>query len=142
MEKQEREARAKAARKMGLVKDPEGLNLPDDIWMQALPPAVLAGEIVRLRENKRAAYEERNRLVALLASMFPSGRARTAIPGWSPEWHGCVYIDFSWGQASWHYHDEQAHLFEHLPPYPGTWDGHTTEEKYAAIQRAAIGAPA
>lgn len=35
----EREARLIAARKMGLVKDPEGLRLPDDLWMQALPDA-------------------------------------------------------------------------------------------------------
>lgn len=88
------------------------------------------------RANKDQAYEERNRLVALLASMFPSGRARTDIPGWNPEWHGAVYIDFPWGQASWHFHDSQAHLFEHLPPYAGAWDGHTTEEKYAAIAAA------
>ena len=93
-------------------------------------------EVERLRKNKDQAYEERNRLVALLASMFPSGIKRTAIDGWDPEWHGCVYIDFPWGQASWHYHDSQAYLFEHLPHYPGDWDGHTTEQKYAAIASA------
>jgi hypothetical protein len=82
---------------------------------------------------KDAAYLERNKLVALLAAIFPSGIARTAIEGWSDDWHGCVYIDFPWGQASWHYHDSQAHLFEHLPPYAGSWDGHTTEAKYEAI---------
>jgi hypothetical protein len=41
-----------------------------------------------------AAYTERNRLVALLASMFPSVVDQTAIEGWDPEWHNCVYIDF------------------------------------------------
>lgn len=96
-------------------------------------------EIARLREGKDQAYEERNRLVALLAGMFPSGRSVTDIPGWSPDWHGCVYIEFPWGQASWHFHDSQAHLFEHLPTYTGAWDGHTTEDKYAAIARAALG---
>ena len=80
-----------------------------------------------------AAYAERNRLVALLATLFPTGTARPEIPGWDPEWLGCVYIDFPWGQASWHFHDRDAPLFSHLPEYEGTWDGHTTEEKYAAI---------
>jgi hypothetical protein len=81
-----------------------------------------------------AAYNERNRLVALLATLFPSGIARTAIEGWDPEWHGCVYIDLPTGQASWHYHDREAHMFDHLPPYRGKWDGHTTEEKYRRIE--------
>jgi hypothetical protein len=85
------------------------------------------------QELSDQAYNERNRLVALLASMFPSGVGRTAIEGWDPEWHGCVYIDFPWGQGSWHFHDRDAGLFEHLPPYKGEWDGHTTDEKYKAI---------
>lgn len=90
-------------------------------------------EIWRLRADKDGAYLERNRLVALLASMFPSGIAYTDIPGWLPDWHGCVYIDLPTGQASWHYHDSHAHLFEHLPPYTNKWDGHTTDEKYQRI---------
>lgn len=99
--------------------------------------AAMTAERDVLRERKDEAYEERNRLVALLASLFPSGTKRTDIPGWDHEWHGCVYIDFPWGQASWHYHDRQAHLFAHLPSYGGAWDGHTTEAKYDAIARAA-----
>ncbi len=86
--------------------------------------------------DKDGAYLERNRLVALLSTLFPSGKKRTAIEGWSEDWHGCVYIDFPWGQASWHYHDSHAHLFAHLPEYAGNWNGHTTEEKYAAIDSA------
>ena len=84
-------------------------------------------------------YAERNVLVALLATLYPSGTAKTAIEGWEPEWHNCVYIDFPWGQASWHYHDREEHLFENLPAYKGKWDGHTTEEKYNAIERYVIG---
>lgn len=101
-----------------------------------------ADEIERLRSpvpaedmeaRKDAAYLERNQVVAALASVFPSGTARTAIPGWSDDWHGCVYIDLPTGQASWHFHDSHAHLFAHLPPYAGKWDGHTTDEKYARL---------
>lgn len=81
-------------------------------------------------------YTERNHLVALLSTLYPSGRAKTTIEGWDEAWHGCVYIDFPWGQASWHYHESEAYLFEHLPPYTKPWDGHTTEQKYTAIRTA------
>ncbi len=91
-------------------------------------------------EDKDAAYLERNQVVAALASLFPSGIARTDIPGWLPEWHGCVYIDLPTGQASWHYHDSHAHLFAHLPAYTKPWDGHTTDEKYKRV-RALTGGP-
>jgi hypothetical protein len=93
------------------------------------------------QSSKDAAYLERNKLVALLAAIFSSGIKRTAIEGWSDNWHGCVYIDFPWGQASWHYHDSQADLFAHLPPYVGDWDGHTTEAKYEAIVAASRNRP-
>lgn len=86
-----------------------------------------------------AVYSERNKLVALLASLYPSGIKRTAIPGWDEAWHGCVYIDLPTGQASWHYHDREAELFSHLLPYPGDWDGHTTEAKYERIVALAKG---
>jgi hypothetical protein len=39
-------------------------------------------------------------------------------------------IDTPEGQMSWHYHDEDAHLFAGLPPYEKPWDGHSTLEKY------------
>jgi len=93
----------------------------------------LRDEVARLRERKDGAYLERNQVVAALAKCFPSGLARTAIDGWDEEWHGCVYIDLPTGQVSWHYHDSHAHLFAGLPPYKGTWDGHSTEEKYQRL---------
>jgi hypothetical protein len=68
--------------------------------------------------------------------LFPSGKKKTAIEGWDEAWHGCVYIDFPWGQASWHYHTNDEWMFELLPEYQGQWDGHTTQEKYSAIASA------
>ena len=97
-----------------------------------------AAEIERLRAALDSAYNERNRLVAFLARLFPSGLKYTAIPGWDEAWHGCVYIDLPTGQASWHYHDREAYLFDGLPPYSGDWDGHSTELKYERIARAAL----
>ena len=88
------------------------------------------------RENTNNAYKERNQLVALLSTVFPSGKAKTAIEGWDEAWHGCVYIDFPWGQASWHYHTDDEWMFEHLPQYTMQWDGHTTDAKYRAIAKA------
>jgi hypothetical protein len=86
-----------------------------------------------METRKDAAYLERNQVVAALAKVFPSGMARTAIEGWSEDWHGCVYIDLPTGQASWHFHDSQAYLFEGLPAYTKAWDGHTTEQKYGRL---------
>ena len=111
-----------------------------------VPSAVLKDSLNKIldasvaQQITDAAYTERNHLVALLSKIYPAGKARTAIEGWSPEWHGCVYIDFPWGQASWHYHDRDAGLFNHLEPYRGSWDGHTTEAKYELI-RQAVAAP-
>lgn len=102
----------------------------------ALQPQPSA-DVEAMRARKDAAYEERNKLVAALARLYPSGTKRTDIPGWSSDWHGCVYIDLPVGQVSWHYHDSQAYLFAGLPAYEGVWDGHDTEEKYrrlAALQ--------
>lgn len=93
-----------------------------------------------MEARKDAAYYERNQVVAALAKCFPSGVARTAIEGWSEDWHGCVYIDLPTGQVSWHFHDSQAHLFADLPPYAGKWDGHDTPEKYRRV--ASLATPA
>lgn len=100
---------------------------------QPATATVPADEMEEMRTRKDAAYLERNQVVAALAKCFPSGIARTAIEGWSEDWHGCVYIDLPTGQVSWHYHDSHAHLFAGLPPYAGKWDGHDTAEKYRRL---------
>lgn len=83
------------------------------------------------------AYYERNQVVAALAKVFPSGIAKTAIDGWDEAWHNCVYIDLPTGQVSWHYHNREAHLFEGLPKYKDSWDGHDTPEKYRRLNTLA-----
>jgi hypothetical protein len=110
---------------------------PDAVrsWKAALDAALR--ELAEVRASKDGAYLERNRLVQLLASLYPSGIRQTSIEGWSDDWHGCVYIDLPTGQASWHYHDSHAYLFAHLPPYTKPWDGHTTEQKYDRVSRLA-----
>jgi hypothetical protein len=71
--------------------------------------------------------------VALLARLFPSGKAITSIEDWDPEWHHCIYIDLPTGQASWHVHESQIKQFENLPSYAKEWDHHTSAEKYQRI---------
>lgn len=95
--------------------------------------------VAELEDDKDTAYEERNLLVAALSKMFLAWRTKTAIEGWDPKWHGCVYILLPTGQVSWHYHDSQAHLFSHLPEEGRQWDGHGTPEKYNRL--AALGNP-
>jgi len=101
--------------------------------------ADLRRAVADLRLQKDQAYEERNRVVAALARLFPAGLKRTSIEGWDTEWQGCVYIDLPVGQVSWHYHDTHADLFDGLPPYAGEWDGHTTAEKYRRLAALVAG---
>ena len=90
----------------------------------------LIARLVASRQLCEAVYRERNRLVALLATMYPSGIRPTQIEGWDLAWNNCVYIDTPAGQMSWHYHDKDAAMFDHLPPYHKPWDGHSSEEKH------------
>jgi hypothetical protein len=122
---------------------PEAARWPDDYSMKErtgfrehmMAALVHAGPILirGMEMRKDAAYLERNRLVALLARIYPAGVAKTAIEGWSPDWHNCVYIDTPAGQLSWHFHDSHAHLFLGIPPYTKPWDGHSTETKYDRV---------
>ena len=86
--------------------------------------------------SKDRAYTERNRLVALIASLYPSSLERhdDADKSWEDDWRWIVFIDLPTGQASWHIHDSHLPMFDHVPRFAGRkWDGHTTEEKYARI---------
>lgn len=90
-------------------------------------------EVEEQRSKKDGAYEERNRLVAYLASIFPSALCKTDIEGWNPEWHWCCYVMTPQGQMSWHVHESQLGLFDHVERKQWAWDGHTTEEKYRRL---------
>ncbi len=95
----------------------------------------LEGRVKDLELDVASAYNERNCLVAALANLFPAGIQRTVIEGWDEAWQNCVYIDTPAGQMSWHYHDNEAAAFAHLPPYWGKWDGHDTPEKYERLAK-------
>lgn len=80
------------------------------------------------------AYRERARLIAYLASLFPSelSYGDTNAPTWP-----VIYITTPAGQLSWHLSPDDLDLFEHVAWHPSgganLWDGHTTEEKYRRL---------
>lgn len=94
-----------------------------------------ARDAERLRAEKDGAYAERNKLVALLAGLFPSSIERHVGAEWEDDWRNVVIIDLPTGQVSWHVHDsEMPLLFAHVPRGQGRkWDGHSNAEKYARV---------
>jgi hypothetical protein len=95
--------------------------------------------------QKNAAYKERDACVALIAKMavaleFKAGLGRHDENDqfWDGDWMNIVFIELPNGQLSWHVHDSEMHLFEGLPKYEGTWDGHTTPEKYTRMEETTV----
>lgn len=94
-----------------------------------------------MREQKRVAYRERNRVVIALAHMalqlgFRAGVAEHEPKEgetWDPTWNMAIRIDLPDGQVSWHVPDDQKHLLCNLPAYKGEYDGHDSVEKYARL---------
>lgn len=106
-------------------------------------------DLERLKELKVQAYAERNRLVCALSKLFPShlNRHPDLDKDWDNDWRWIVCIHGPAGQMSWHIHDSELSMFEHLhkSEYPGIeaylsygysdYDGHTTEDKYKRLER-------
>lgn len=96
------------------------------------------------RRGKDAAYEERNRLVVLVAKMalalgWRAGRGQHEdvadnVNACDPEWRTLVVVETPAQQASWHFHDSQARLVDGLPKLDVRWDGHDTPTKYARLE--------
>jgi uncharacterized protein (DUF433 family) len=90
-------------------------------------------------DQLRDVYRERARLVAVLASLFPSVWAYSD-PA-APEWP-VVYVHTPKGQCSWHLSQDDLDLFGHVPQVPADdararWNGHSTEEKYRRLAELA-----
>src|SRR5690606_7134294 len=90
-------------------------------------------------------YTERSRVVAGLARavIAAGGLAGLATDPAEPDWP-VVLIDLpGYGQVSWHVPKQEAEtLFAFLGAYPGTYDGHSTEERYERLAAFARQAPA
>ena len=102
--------------------------------------AASRAEVERERASKDGAYDERNRLVAVLAALYPSSLERHPDEDttWENDWRWIVFVDLPTGQATWHIHDSHLPLFDHVPRFAGRkWDGHNTEAKYKRIEAMA-----
>lgn len=100
-------------------------------------------EIQKLTEQKDSAYRERNQLVALLARMAQKlgysawrARHREDDSSWEADWRNILFVELPTGQASWHFHDSEAHLLKEFPKGENSWDGHGMAEKYERVNEA------
>jgi hypothetical protein len=85
--------------------------------------------------DSSAVYAERGQCVLALARAakalgFPAGFAIDPQEG--PDWP-VLYIDLPSGQVSWHLTAAEREAASDIGPYRGTWDGHSTEEKYKRL---------
>lgn len=96
-----------------------------------------------LLAQKDAAYRERDMCVALIAKLAAAQGYRVGMARhegeWEDDWRWIVYIDLPTGQVSWHIHDSEREWFD-FQVYPGTWDGHTTDQKYERMAALRAGA--
>lgn len=102
-------------------------------------------KLLEVTAQKDGAYAERNKVLVLLAATATQlgwrvgvGRHPESDTKWEKDWRTILFIDLPTGQASWHFHDSEAHLLSGFPEYPDRWDGHTTEEKYERVLRARL----
>ncbi|MBB4594512.1 hypothetical protein [Xanthomonas cannabis] len=89
-------------------------------------------ELLRKRDE---AVQERNKVIALLARLFPAGISQTRVQDNNGRAQNCVLIDLPTGQISWHFGEEDADYFQGLPAYLGHYDGHSQEEKYKRLEQ-------
>jgi hypothetical protein len=107
----------------------------------------------QLQKQKNQAYWERNQLIAALSKLFPAHLAKHPKEDttWDDDWRTIVVIylpakvnrEFSEvldgpvkdEQLTWHIHDTDVPMFDHLNYKDYYWDGHTTEEKYRRLRK-------
>jgi hypothetical protein len=97
--------------------------------------ALLKEQVALLEKLKDQAYHERNLIICALTKLFRSHLMRhSPIDNPEPGWSWIVCVNGPTGQMTWHVHDDELEMFDHLPRVPGnTWDGHDTEEKYRRL---------
>jgi hypothetical protein len=97
--------------------------------------------IAQLSQAKNSAYKERNQVLALAAKLAIEVGCRVGLSydcseHWDDEWRNTILIDLPSGQVSWHIHESELALFSFLNQYLGSWDGHSTKEKYQRVEKA------
>ena len=98
---------------------------------------VVKAKCDKLRAGQNVAYDERSRLIAFVTRCFPSYLARHPAEdeSWDHDWRWIVFVDTPHGQLSWHISDSHIDMFSHLERKENNWDGHTTTEKYARLEK-------
>lgn len=88
-------------------------------------------------QQRDDAYHERNMLVQALTKLWPSHLTKHSEMDldWDPEWLNIVCVHSPMGQLTWHIHERELPMFDHLALWPNDWDGHSTNEKYDRLQR-------
>jgi hypothetical protein len=115
----------------------------------------ITSTISLMSKQKDQAYWERNQLVAALSKILPSYLAKhpNEDKDWEDDWRNIVVItmpneicadlpdikvdsQFAPYQLTWHIHDHDLPMFDHLQQNQHHfWDGHTTEEKYRRLRQ-------
>lgn len=116
----------------------EPINLTNATFIAAAHNALpaLLDRIEELEGEKNGAYSERDQLVGALSKVFPAWLERhpESDVSWENDWRWIVFVSMPTGQASWHIHDSELPLFDHLSRQSGnSWDGHKTPEKYTRL---------
>jgi hypothetical protein len=89
--------------------------------------------------NCTATYRERDQLVAALSKQYESHLSRHE-GEWEDDWRWIVCVHLPTGQATWHIHDSELPLFDHLigTARASHWDGHSTDEKYERLNALTV----
>lgn len=100
----------------------------------------LQAQLEQETQKRNQAYTERNLCVALVAQLARQlghtvGIKQHEGEEWEDDWRTVLFIDLPTGQVSWHLHQSELGNFPGLPEYTGSWDGHTTLEKYERVRR-------
>lgn len=113
------------------IEDPSVQSHAAAISYSIVVPALLTA-LDDLTAEKAAVYRERDQIVAVLSKLWPSHLAKH-LGEWEDDWRNIVCIHSPVGQVSWHIHDSEMSLFNHLEITLSDWDGHTTPEKYERL---------
>lgn len=111
-----------------------------DEHLTGRPYQLLHEQLAAATRAKNHAYQERNILVSALSKVYPAHLAihPDSDKTWDDDWRHIVCVHLPTGQATWHVHDSEWHMFIHLtfgdPKCPG-YDLHSTEQKYLRVNR-------
>jgi len=98
-------------------------------------------DIEKLKKEKDRAYWERNQLVSALSKIHMSHLAKhPKDEEWEDDWRTIVVMypyskEKGAPQITWHIHDNDIPMFDHLDYRVFEWDGHDTEEKYRRLRQ-------